>query len=207
MGIVVISDESLKREFCGETEASAEIKWVATVQDVPSGTSILVDLLFENNRERVEGLKNSGADTIIVNAVADTLAEINTSFVRINGWPTFLQGAIIECSGEAAKRKDAEEFFFLFQKKAEWVADEPGFITPRVVSMIINEAFYALSENVSSKEDINTAMKLGTNYPYGPFEWAERIGIDKIHALLTRLSKSNPRYNPASSLTAKTERR
>ena len=42
--------------------------------------------------------------------------------------------------------------------------------------MIINEAFLALQEGVSTKEEINTAMKLGTNYPLGPFEWVEKIG-------------------------------
>ena len=56
----------------------------------------------------------------------------------------------------------------------------PGFITARVIAMIINEAFFALQENVSSKEEIDTAMRLGTNYPYGPFEWTKLIGIDKI---------------------------
>ena len=48
--------------------------------------------------------------------------------------------------------------------------DIPGFISARVVSMIINEAYFALEEEVSSKEEIDTAMKLGTNYPYGPFD-------------------------------------
>src|ERR1700710_2457559 len=47
----------------------------------------------------------------------------------------------------------------------------------RVVAMIINEAYYALDAGVSSKESIDLAMKLGTGYPYGPFEWADRIGL------------------------------
>ena len=53
--------------------------------------------------------------------------------------------------------------------------------------MIINEAFIALREGVSTKEEINTAMKLGTNYPYGPFEWAGKIGIERVNALLDKL--------------------
>ena len=66
--------------------------------------------------------------------------------------------------------------------------------------MIINEAFFALQENVSSKEEIDTAMKLGTNYPFGPFEWAERIGLKNIFELLTGLSKTQSRYEPAALL-------
>jgi 3-hydroxybutyryl-CoA dehydrogenase len=74
------------------------------------------------------------------------------------------------------------------------VPDEIGFITPRVVSMIINEAFIALKEGVSTKGEIDTAMKLGTNYPYGPFEWAEKIGVEKIKSLLDKLSMQEKRY-------------
>jgi 3-hydroxybutyryl-CoA dehydrogenase len=82
-----------------------------------------------------------------------------------------------------------------------WVDDQPGFISARVIVMIINEAFLALGEGVSSKNDINTAMKLGTNYPYGPFEWAEKIGIKNIITLLKKMSATNPAYTPARLLT------
>jgi 3-hydroxybutyryl-CoA dehydrogenase len=77
----------------------------------------------------------------------------------------------------------------------------PGFITARVIAMIINEAWFALEEGVSTKEEIDTAMKLGTNYPYGPFEWGKEIGLKNIHALLDKLSKLNPRYSPAELMT------
>jgi 3-hydroxybutyryl-CoA dehydrogenase len=66
--------------------------------------------------------------------------------------------------------------------------------------MIINEAYLSLEEGVSSKEEMNTAMRLGTNYPYGPFEWAEKIGPENIARLLTALSRQQPRYTPASLL-------
>ncbi|TMI92961.1 MAG: hypothetical protein E6H08_11285 [Bacteroidetes bacterium] len=78
--------------------------------------------------------------------------------------------------------------------------DVKGFISPRVVSMIINEAYFALEENVSKKEEIDIAMKLGTNYPYGPFEWSKKIGLKNIAALLTELSKTEKRYQPADLL-------
>ena len=47
-----------------------------------------------------------------------------------------------------------------------------GFIFPRTIAQIVNEAYFALEEEVASKEDINRAMKFGVNYPKGPFEWA-----------------------------------
>jgi len=60
--------------------------------------------------------------------------------------------------------------------------------------MIINEAYYALGEEVSSKAEIDTAMKLGTNYPLGPFEWGAKIGLHNIYRLLKLLSVEDDRY-------------
>ena len=97
-------------------------------------------------------------------------------------------------------KKAAEKIFSCFNKSTEWVPDIPGFITPRVISMIINEAWFTLDEKVSTKEEIDTAMKLGTNYPYGPFEWGTRIGLKNVYELLTMLSKINSRYTPSSLL-------
>jgi 3-hydroxybutyryl-CoA dehydrogenase len=50
--------------------------------------------------------------------------------------------------------------------------------------MIINEAYFAIQENIASRSDIDLAMKLGTNYPFGPFEWCEKIGIKNVYELL-----------------------
>ena len=47
-----------------------------------------------------------------------------------------------------------------------------GFVFPRTIAQIINEAHYALAEKVASREDIDRAMKFGVNYPKGPFEWS-----------------------------------
>jgi len=73
-------------------------------------------------------------------------------------------------------------------------------ISARVVAGIINEAWYTWEEKVSTKEEIDTAMRLGTNYPLGPFEWCERIGPGQIIGLLRSLSKIDARYTPARSL-------
>jgi 3-hydroxybutyryl-CoA dehydrogenase len=64
------------------------------------------------------------------------------------------------------------------------VEDRVGMVTPRVIFMLINEACYTLQEGTASIKDIDTAMKLGTNYPYGPFEWADKIGINEIYETL-----------------------
>jgi 3-hydroxybutyryl-CoA dehydrogenase len=50
--------------------------------------------------------------------------------------------------------------------------------------MIINEAYYTVEEGTASRKDIDLAMKLGTNYPFGPFEWCEKIGAKNVFDLL-----------------------
>lgn len=67
------------------------------------------------------------------------------------------------------------------------VADGPGLVRARAICCLINEAAGVLFEGVASVEDIDKAMKLGTNYPYGPLEWADYFGIDSVLGVLTGL--------------------
>lgn len=69
----------------------------------------------------------------------------------------------------------------------------------RILGAIMNEAALAYGEQVASAADIDTAMKLGTNYPKGPLEWAEEIRFGRVRALLRELNKSaeDNRYAPA----------
>ena len=64
------------------------------------------------------------------------------------------------------------------------VADRVGLVTPRVLSLLINEAFYTLQEGTANLADIDLSLKLGTNYPHGPFEWAARLGIATVYQIL-----------------------
>jgi 3-hydroxybutyryl-CoA dehydrogenase len=75
-------------------------------------------------------------------------------------------------------------------------------VVTRILAMIINEAAFALGEGVASAADIDTAMKLGTNYPHGPLEWADRIGLQLVVDVLRSLQASlgEERYRPAPLL-------
>lgn len=201
MKIAVVGDEMLKQELLTQgLTTAAQVEWLTAIKAVP-GADCYIDLLFSPGPERIETLQQLQPALIIVNAVTDTLDKLSPDFIRINGWPTFLKRSLAEASGTNEDRKEkAEKFLSVFNKKIEWVPDIPGFITPRVISMIINEAYFTLSEKVSSKENIDTAMKLGTNYPYGPFEWGEKIGLKNIYDLLTKLAGTNSRYEPSALL-------
>lgn len=144
---------------------------------------------------------------LFINAVANTLKEFNAPdcVVRINGWPGFLQRSVWEIAGKAGE--DVKNILGHINKIMRPVADEPGFISARIIAMIINEAYFALEDKVSSKTDIDIAMKLGTNYPLGPFEWAAVISPRNILQLLRTLSLSDNRYRPAGLLVSEAEAR
>ena len=203
MQVVVLTNEILKEELLSNVSSfEEEVVWIEKLSQFNENkeADVFIDLLFE--KDHINELKELLPKLVIINSVEDTLSKTDLSFVRLNGWPTFLKASVIEASSlnETNKQK-TEKVFSYFNRKIEWLDDVAGFVTPRIISMIINEAFIALKEGVSTKEEIDAAMKLGTNYPYGPFEWADKIGIKKIASLLQVLSKNETRYTPSSLLT------
>ncbi len=204
MRVLVIADKPLLGELTsGGNNDSIQVEWISDINDLSSGASFdaCIDLLFQNTRARIEWLNNLQAPMIIINSVIDTLDEIGQDYVRINGWPTFLQRNKVEATTlqEELKSK-AERLFQSFGKKITWTPDIPGFLTARVIATIINEAYITLDEGVSTADEIDTAMKLGTNYLYGPFEWSKKIGLEPVFLLLTKLSKNQERYRPSALL-------
>ncbi|MDQ3863376.1 MAG: 3-hydroxyacyl-CoA dehydrogenase NAD-binding domain-containing protein [Actinomycetota bacterium] len=99
--------------------------------------------------------------------------------------PSYLQRAMVDAG--RLGRKSGRGFYDYTNERG--VADNRGErpsedVALRVISCIVNEAFLTLSEGVATAEDIDRAMKLGANYPKGPFEWAEEIGA---HSIVQRL--------------------
>lgn len=195
--MIVLTDDGLKEELLANTGmVNEDIVWLEQLPgfDQHPDADVVIDLLFDETH--ITALRQRLPTLIMISSVVHTLQETDTRFVRINGWPGFLKSELIEASSIEENRKRAEEVFSFFNKKIEWLPDEIGFVTPRIISMIINEAFIAEKEGVSTREEIDIAMKLGTNYPYGPFEWAQKIGADKVSYLLEKLSRQQVRYTP-----------
>jgi len=76
------------------------------------------------------------------------------------------------------------------------------FVLCRILVAILNEAAYALGEEVASREDIDTAMLKGTNYPKGPMAWIDEIGPRTVRGVLRGFNDAygDGRYDPAKML-------
>ena len=204
MNVLVLATDEIEEELLVDSlNDTVQYHWIMNPEDLITHQRFdaCIDMLFENTPGRIEWLNNLHSPLVIINSVITTLKDLRQDFIRINGWNTFIQRPVIEAAvnNETLKTK-AEELFLSLGKKTDWVPDITGLITPRVVASIINEAFFALEEKVSTKEEIDTAMKLGTNYPFGPFEWSQLIGLQNVYSLLTALAKEQSRYQPSALL-------
>jgi 3-hydroxybutyryl-CoA dehydrogenase len=176
---------------------------IRTVEELEKhrDADLYFDLDFRMEEARLSALSRMLPSPVMVNAVVPTIAGIGYPFIRINGWPGMLERTVHELvvpdAGAAAQVARLYE-------EAGWsyrlAPDIPGMVTARILATLINEAWYTWQEGVSSMEEIDTAMRLGTNYPLGPFEWGTRIGLNRVVDLLEVMSRSDIRHIPAASL-------
>ncbi|MDJ0340276.1 3-hydroxyacyl-CoA dehydrogenase [Streptomyces sp. H10-C2] len=111
--------------------------------------------------------------------------------------------------GDTAGPEAVQAAIGLFQalgKQVSVIADVPGMIVARTVAMLVDLAADAVAKGVASPADVDTAMRLGVNYPLGPLEWGDRLGAYWVCALLRELDDGCPggRYAPSSLLRRRT---
>ncbi|PRO64512.1 3-hydroxyacyl-CoA dehydrogenase [Alkalicoccus urumqiensis] len=102
----------------------------------------------------------------------------------------------------------APETVAIIQETAEAMGKEtvevnefPGFVTSRISALVGNEAFHMLQEGVASAEDIDKAIKLGLNYPMGPLELGDLVGLDaRLNNLRYLHETLGEKYRPAPLL-------
>ncbi|MBI5048249.1 MAG: 3-hydroxybutyryl-CoA dehydrogenase [Deltaproteobacteria bacterium] len=107
--------------------------------------------------------------------------------------------------------KTSDETFATIKKLAEQIGktpveskDRPGFIVNRILMPMINEAIFALMEGAASREDIDTAMVLGTNQPIGPLSLVDLIGLDTVLSIMESIYKEtrDSKHQPCPLLKA-----
>ncbi len=99
-------------------------------------------------------------------------------------------------------KQEVEKFLQGLGRRSQWIVESPGLILPRIVCMLVNEAAFAVLEEVSSQSTIDVAMRLGVNYPQGPLAWGGQIGFSRVLQVLDHLQAEygDTRYRPAPNL-------
>jgi len=200
MQIILKASEVQKRAFLAK--GLPEGIQVVTSETALSALPVLAyfNLLWEEEGPAFAHVTDA---PVFANAVIATSAELPANHIRINAWNGFLERPLLELAAGNAQQpliQQAEQVLQTLHWPYQWVPDVPGMIAARVIAMIINEAYFGLGDEISTKAEIDIAMKLGTNYPYGPFEWGEKIGLKKVHALLSKLAVTSNRYALAPAL-------
>ena len=197
--IFIIGDsDALKSELSGFLSQKHEIT------DVPGSAEMIFEITNYDREIKFNNLnyidQNNTTAPVVSASVCITLHEQLRSLgntARLMGvglYPTFSEVTGIEVSNTRFTSND--EFNSLVNtltdlgKEVHHVEDRPGMVNLRVVTLIMNEAYQVLQEGTSNREDIDTAMKLGTNYPFGPIEWSERIGLDNVYHVLESMYNS-----------------
>lgn len=157
---------------------------------------VIFDLDFDDTPEQIAQYMDLNNITIILGSVKIQLEELyaeigrrpSCTIVGMNTLPTFIHRSLLEC---CATHKNDETVARNTLKKlgleSRFVKSRVGLVTPRIVCMIINEAYFTVQEGTASREDIDLGMKLGTAYPKGPFAWSQEIGLDHVYETLDAL--------------------
>jgi 3-hydroxybutyryl-CoA dehydrogenase len=210
-----VSKGKVKRE-----DADATFSRIETTIDLAEAVSD-ADVIIEAIPEDMK-LKREVYKEVSKNAKEDAIIASNTSTLSVTEMATsvahpenfiglhFFNPAPIMKLLEIVKgRKTSDETVQFAREFANKVGkapvvciDSPGFIANRVALPLMNEAILALEEGVATKEDIDTAMKLGYNHPMGPFELADLVGLDTLlHSIKSVGDKlKSPRFKAAKLL-------
>ncbi len=172
-----------------------------------SSYDVIFDLDFDNRPNSIQDYIGINPITIVcLSSVKIQLHQaipksLQQQVIGINALPTFLKRPLLE----ACIINDELNIDFI--KSLGWqtislVESRIGMVSARIICMIINEGFFTLQESTASKIDIDKGMKLGTAYPYGPFEWCELIGIQNVYEILNAmaLDTHDERYKICSLL-------
>ena len=202
-------DQSQK-DILGRIEFSLDVNALISSQ-------MVIEAIPENEDLKIEALKHIG--TLIG---ADVPICTNTSALSVTRlskhvpYPERFMGLhfmnpvplmpLVELVQSFSTCEDAAHLVSAFVaslgKTAVECADTPGFIVNRLLIPMINEAIYIFAEGAAPVEDIDEAMRLGTNHPMGPLELADLIGLDTCLAIMRRLYEgfSDSKYRPCPLL-------
>ncbi len=219
-GELPLADDLLK--LCADAGYDTTLYLVESLADAAIAQKLRADastaeVVVECHNESKAGKRRvvellGGARMMFVSALACSTTEAaswTNRPARVAGWgalPSFQRDATVEIAAGLKTSADAmdqaESFWNSLGVKPRRVADGPGLVRARIVCALVNEAASALADGIASPADIDTAMKLGMNYPRGPLEWGDQIGLDVVLGVMQGLYEEfgEDRYRPSPLL-------
>lgn len=204
--MLIVGDDSLVAEYSEivsafnyATISPNKIKNLKPIAGTVSIALELSNLDLDRKRKNLEALDKTLPETTAILSSSVNVSALDQSqwiimkqrLVGIAALPTLIRNSVIEVSPTVYTNESAidvaRRFFSSMKKDIAIVQDRVGMVLPRILCQIINEAMFAVQQDVALPKDIDTAMRLGMNYPSGPIEWGERIGFKQVYAVLDAL--------------------
>ena len=196
MQILILGCPQIEGEFRQKFAGAHDLVFLSEYGELEpyvETAQVVFDFLLASQPDRLRVYQGQRTLVVFCHTVLTTLATLlhqtrqvpDFTLLGFNGWPGMVNRQYLEVSVWTGQDQDrlAQACQDLGTEYLR-VDDRVGLVTPRVLGMIINEAFYTCQEGTATKADIDLAMKLGTNYPFGPFEWSGKIGLGQVYHLL-----------------------
>ncbi len=232
MKVVIAGELPLARELlhlCAEAGHETSLYLVENLRDALSvgrlrAQADLADVAVECHNESKDPKNRlidllGGAQLLCASALACSTTEAASWAAhpeRVVGWgglPPLAKGGLMEVAAglltAPESLRQADQFWTSVGLEPRRVADGPGLVRARVICALVNEAASALMDGVAEPADVDTAMKLGTNYPRGPLEWGDLIGLDVVLGVMRGLQAEfgEDRYRPSPLLIRQVQAR
>jgi 3-hydroxybutyryl-CoA dehydrogenase len=188
---------------CGDLGPAAALVELAERADIhverQAGDGVIdvdgVTLALSDGRSATERAAASGVHDLVVFDLALDYAQAS----RIAVAPA--------TQADAHALETAAGFFQALGKSVSAIGDVPGLVVLRTVSLLVNEAADAVSQRVCSVADLDTAMRIGVNYPQGPLAWAEALGLPFVLGVSENIARAygEDRYRPSPLLRRKVQ--
>ncbi len=198
MKIGILASPTKRIAWENKKKHATSYSWVQD-SEVHDEYDVFVDLDSDDHIHRLNTYTQNTHTIFILSAVKYSIeGALNALHLKniihfralgINALPTLLERNVMEYSNPFNLSPEIVETIALAlgYETITLVNSRVGMVSPRIICMIINEAYYTVQEQTAHKSDIDQAMILGTNYPKGPFEWCNQIGIKEVYEVLESL--------------------
>jgi len=212
-------EKLVQKEKISENQKTETLKRIKITTDMKtfSTADLVVEAATENPKVKLELFRQldqiCGARTILVSNTSSIpitrLAAVTARPDKVAGMHFMNPVPLMKLVEGIRGFKTSDATFEVVRKFAESMGktfieskDSPAFVVNRILVPMLNEAVFALQEGLATQEDMDTAMKLGCNFPMGPFELLDYVGLDTALAIMEVMHQEtgDSKYRPCTLL-------